>query len=67
MDDVSPNRSPNPTSEKKIKANRRNASKSTGPRTARQPLWIHRRDRQLLGGAHQLPGPRPSPDITGQQ
>ena len=35
MDDVSPNRSPNPTSEKKIKANRRNASKSTGPRSAR--------------------------------
>ena len=35
MDDVSANPSPNPTSEKKTQANRRNASKSTGPRTAR--------------------------------
>ena len=29
----------NPTSAKKIKANRRNASKSTGPRTARGKSW----------------------------
>jgi hypothetical protein len=35
MDDLSHAPSPNPTSEKKLKANRRNASKSTGPRTAR--------------------------------
>jgi hypothetical protein len=39
MDDVSPTPSPNPTSAKKIKANRRNASKSTGPRTARGKSW----------------------------
>ena len=38
MDDVS-NPSPKPTSEKKTKANRRNASKSTGPRTARGKSW----------------------------
>lgn len=34
-DDVSANPSPNPTSEKKVEANRRNASMSTGPRTER--------------------------------
>ena len=39
MDDRSPKPSPNPTSEKKLKANRRNASKSTGPRTARGKSW----------------------------
>ena len=27
----------------------------------------HRRDRQLLGGAHQLPGAWPGADVTGQQ
>ena len=35
MDDLSHTPSPNPTSEKKLEANRRNASKSTGPRTPR--------------------------------
>jgi hypothetical protein len=39
MDDLSRTPSSNPTSAKKIKANRRNASKSTGPRTARGKSW----------------------------
>jgi hypothetical protein len=38
MDDVS-NPSPKPASEKQVKANRRNASKSTGPRTERGKSW----------------------------
>src|ERR1700731_2881518 len=39
MDDASSKPSPEPTSEKKTKANRRNALKSTGPRTARGKSW----------------------------
>jgi hypothetical protein len=39
MDDLSRTPASNPTSAKKIKANRRNASKSTGPRTARGKSW----------------------------